>query len=97
MTAGQPKLQGGVDALDAVQVASRAAPSLVACAAAGLTGAVTVRVVLKGDGSVAKASSTSTSLPPAATDCAVAAARTWQYAKPRGGIAVVEQPFVFGP
>jgi hypothetical protein len=97
VTAGQPKLQGGVDALDAVQVASRAAPSLLACATAGLTGSVTLRLVLKGDGTVAKATSTSTSLPSAATDCAVGLARTWQYAKPRGGIAVVEQPFVFAP
>ena len=95
LTFGPPKVQGNM-AVEAVAgaVASKG-PALASCAPVGSNGSLLAVLTLKGDGSVATATVTSSGLTPAIEACVGNQVRGWVFSKPRGGIARLEVPITF--
>lgn len=95
LTFGPPKVQGNMAIESVVGAVSRQGPALSSCVPVGNNGSALAILTLKGDGSVATATVTSSGLSPAIEACVGERARAWTFAKPRGGIARLEVPVTF--
>lgn len=93
---GNPRFVGAVDADDAVHVVFNKGPALAACATGTDVGLVTVKLTVKGDGSVGNAVVVNSALNNGVVEhCLLTAMRDWRFARPRGGLAVIEVPLTF--
>lgn len=96
LTFGPPKVSGAMSVDAVVGAVTRSGPALSSCVPVGGNGTVVVKLLLKGDGSVAQSSIVTSELKnPAAETCITGQTKGWAFSKPRGGIAQLEVPVTF--